>query len=430
MIAMIVHPAKKLSGSLRLPGDKSISHRAAMIAAMANGVSEISNFAASADCGSTLSCLSSLGIDITRSGSDVTIAGGPFTPPLMPLDCGNSGTTMRLLTGVLAGRQVGATLTGDESLSSRPMGRVIDPLQEMGATIESADGKAPLVIAAGRPLTGIEHRLRIASAQVKSCLLLAGLGASGTTTVHEPAPTRDHTERMLRWFGAEIDTTSEGAISIRGGQTLSARSFGVPGDISSAAFFLVAAAGLDGSEITLEGVGLNPTRTGIIDVLRQAGVDLTITAERIECGEPVGDIAVRGSAAKLSAAKMLRLDGAMIANIIDEIPILAVLGTQMGQGIEIRGAAELRVKESDRIRTVVEGLRRMGSDVEEFEDGLRVLPTRLNGGRIDSHGDHRIAMAFAVAGLFAGDAVEIHGAECVDVSFPGFFETLASVVLS
>ena len=430
MIAMIVHPAKKLSGSLRLPGDKSISHRAAMIAAMANGVSEISNFAASADCGSTLACLSSSGIDITRFGSDVTIAGGPFTPPLMPLDCGNSGTTMRLLSGVLAGRQAGATLTGDESLSSRPMGRVIDPLREMGAKIESTDGKAPLVIAPGRPLTGIEHHLRIASAQIKSCLLLAGLGASGTTTVHEPAPTRDHTERMLRWFGAEIETTSEGAISIRGGQTLSARSFGVPGDISSAAFFLVAAACLDGSEITLEGVGLNPTRTGIIDVLRQAGVDLEMTAERVECGEPVGDIVVCGSAAKLSAARVLRFDGAVIANIIDEIPILAVLGTQMGQGIEIRGAAELRVKESDRIRTVVDGLRRMGANVEEFEDGLRVLPTHLSGGRIDSHGDHRIAMAFAVAGLFADDETEILGAECVDVSFPGFFETLASVVIS
>ena len=430
MIAMIVHPAKKLSGSLRLPGDKSISHRAAMIAAMANGVSEISNFAASADCGSTLACLSSLGIDITRFDSDVTIAGGPFTPPLMPLDCGNSGTTMRLLSGVLAGRNAGATLTGDESLSSRPMGRVIDPLREMGAKIESTDGKAPLVIASGRPLTGIEHHLRIASAQIKSCLLLAGLGASGTTTVHEPAPTRDHTERMLRWFGAEIETTSEGAISIRGGQTLSARSFGVPGDISSAAFFLVAAAGLDGSEMTLEGVGLNPTRTGIIGVLRQAGVDLEITAERVECGEPVGDIVVRGSAAKLSAARVLRFDGAVIANIIDEIPILAVLGTQMGQGIEIRGAAELRVKESDRIRTVVDGLRRMGANVEEFEDGLRVLPTHLSGGRIDSHGDHRIAMAFAVAGLFADDETEILGAECVDVSFPGFFETLASVVIS
>jgi 3-phosphoshikimate 1-carboxyvinyltransferase len=430
MIAMIVHPAKKLSGTLRLPGDKSISHRAAMLAAMANGTSEISNFAASADCGSTLACLSSLGIDIRRSGSDVAIAGGPFTPPRTPLDCGNSGTTMRLLIGILAGRQVGATLTGDDSLSSRPMGRVIDPLQEMGAKIESTNGRAPLVIAPERPLTGVEHHLRIASAQIKSCLLLAGLSATGTTTVHEPAPTRDHTERMLRWFGAEIGTTAEGAISVRGGQTLSAGSFSVPGDISSAAFFLVAAACLDGSEMMLEGVGLNPTRTGIIEVLRQAGVDLSITAERTECGEPVGDIAVRGSAANLSAAKMLRLDGPAIANIIDEIPVLAVLGTQLGQGIEIRGAAELRVKESDRIRTVVEGLRRMGADVEEFEDGLRVMPTRLSGGRIDSHGDHRIAMAFAVAGLIAEDETEILGADCVDVSFPRFFETLASVVIS
>lgn len=427
---MIIHPAKKLSGLLHLPGDKSISHRAAMFAAMAKGTSEITNFAASADCGSTIGCLKALGIEIGRSGPDVVVTGGTFVPPQKPLDCGNSGTTMRLMAGILAGRQVGAELTGDASLSSRPMGRVIAPLSEMGAEIKSNDGTAPLIIEPHRPLKGTDHRLRIASAQIKSCLLLAGLGARGVTSIHEPAPTRDHTERMLRWFGVDIDSATPGVISIRGGQTLSARSFSVPGDISSAAFFLVAAACLDGSDLTLKGVGLNPTRIGIIDVLRQAGIGLSISAERLECGEPVGDIVIRGSAGKLSSLPLLRLGGDLIANVIDEIPILAILGTQVSGGVEIRDASELRVKESDRIRAVVDGLRRMGSDVEEYDDGLTVRPSRLCGARIDSHGDHRIAMAFAVAGLLAEGETEILDADCVDVSFPGFFETLRSVVIS
>ena len=427
---MFVHPAKSLTGTLRLPGDKSISHRAAMFAAMASGTSTISNFAASSDCGSTLDCLASLGCEITRSGNDVTVAGRPFTRPDSPLDCGNSGTTMRLMSGILAGRQVGAVLVGDESLSSRPMNRVIEPLVEMGAVISSNNGKAPLVVTPGRPLSGTRHELRIASAQIKSCLLLAGIGAEGTTEVIEPVPTRDHTERMLRWLGAEIDTSIPGAISIKGGQMLSARSFSVPGDISSAAFFMVAAASLEGSALTLESIGLNPSRTGIIDVLRRTGVDLSITDERVECGEPVGDIVVQGSRQRLTAAAPLLLDGSLIANIIDEIPVLAVLGTQMGQGLEIRGAGELRVKESDRIRTVVEGLRSMGADVVEFDDGLRVAHSQLHGARINSYGDHRIAMAFAVAASFAIGETEIVDADCVDVSFPGFFETLKSVVIS
>ncbi|MBK7512998.1 MAG: 3-phosphoshikimate 1-carboxyvinyltransferase [Chloracidobacterium sp.] len=430
MILMFVHPAKSLTGTLRLPGDKSISHRAAMFAAMASGTSTISTFAASSDCGSTLDCLASLGCEITRSGNDVTVAGRPFTRPDSPLDCGNSGTTMRLMSGILAGRQVGAALIGDESLSSRPMNRVIEPLEEMGAEISSNNGKAPLVVTPGRPLSGTRHELRIASAQIKSCLLLAGIGAEGTTEVIEPVPTRDHTERMLRWFGAEIDTSIPGAISIKGGQMLSARSFSVPGDISSAAFFMVAAASLEGSALTLESIGLNPSRTGIIDVLRRTGVDLSITDERVECGEPVGDIVVQGSRQRLTAAAPLLLDGPLIANIIDEIPVLAVLGTQMGQGLEIRGAGELRVKESDRIRTVVEGLRSMGADVVEFDDGLRVAHSQLHGARINSYGDHRIAMAFAVAASFAIGETEIVDADCVDVSFPGFFETLKSVVIS
>lgn len=401
-----------------------------MLAAMAVGESRIENFASSADCNSTLECLQKLGAGVRRDGSRVTITGGVFTQPAEPLDCGNSGTTIRLMAGVLAGRQIEATLIGDESLSSRPMKRVIEPLAAMGARISSNDGKAPLHITGGMPLTGMSHRLSIASAQIKSAILLAGLGARGRTTVIEPVATRDHTERMLRWFGAEIDTSRPGEIAIEGGQKLSARSFTVPGDISSAAFFLVAAAGLDGSELTIENVGLNPTRSGILDVLERFGVDLTINAERTESGEPVGDITVRGTAANISSEVSNLLGGGVIANIIDEIPILAILGTTLSGGIEIRDAAELRVKESDRIAAIIDGLRRMGAEAEEFPDGFRVARSRLRGAVVESYGDHRIAMALAVAGLIADGETEIRGAECVDVSFPGFFETLKSVVVS
>lgn len=431
MLVMIIKPAKSISGTLTLPGDKSISHRAAMFAAMADGRSVIENFAASADCSSTLSCLERLGAIISRDGATISIEGvgdGGFSSPSGPLDCGNSGTTMRLMSGILAGQGVEAFLIGDESLSSRPMRRVIEPLTAMGASIVSDDGHAPLEINGGRKLTGCVHTLNIGSAQIKSCIILAGLNAVGQTTVVEPTPTRDHTERMLQWFGVEIDTSTRGRISINGGQRLRAKSFIVPGDISSAAFFLTAAACFSNSDLTIRNVGINPSRTGVIDILRRCGVSLTIEHERTICNEPVGDIRVRGPVRPSGEPSVI--SGNIIANAIDEIPVLAVLGTQLSGGLEIRDAGELRFKESDRIKAVVTNLRRMGADVEEFPDGMLVGRSRLTGSSIESFGDHRIAMAFAVAGLLAKGETEIIGADCVDISFPGFFEKLDSVVTS
>jgi 3-phosphoshikimate 1-carboxyvinyltransferase len=299
----------------------------------------------------------------------------------------------------------------------------------MGAEIGSTDGNAPLNIRGRRALNGVTHELKIASAQIKSSILLAGLGAGGRTTVIEPIPTRDHTERMLRYFGVEIDVAADGRISLDGGQLLFARDLVVPGDISSAAFFLVAAACLAGSDLVLTNIGLNPSRTGIIEVLTRFGVRLSIDNERLECNEPVGDIRVRGGINLPSAAETGRLDGELIANVIDELPVIAVLGTQLPAGLEVRDAAELRVKESDRIASVVSNLRAMGAEVEEFDDGFRVGRSDLTGASVDSFGDHRIAMAFAVAGLMANGKTEIRGADSVDISFPGFFETLANIVI-
>ncbi|MEP6945376.1 MAG: 3-phosphoshikimate 1-carboxyvinyltransferase [Acidobacteriota bacterium] len=427
---MLIKPARTIRGELKLPGDKSISHRAAMIASLANGRTAISNYAESADCASTISCLRALGVPIERRGTNIFVDGvgrQGLKSPTGPLDCGNSGTTMRLMTGVLACQSFESELIGDASLSKRPMKRVIDPMGFMGITVESVDGHAPLHVHGNGSAAAAEHTLAIASAQIKSCILLAGLNAAGTTIVNEPTPTRDHTERMLRWFGSHL-TSVAGKISLRGGQELTARDLSVPCDISGAAFFLVAAASLPGSGLTLINVGLNPTRTGIIEVLTRLGVDLTIQNERIECNEPVGDIIVRGGTSPLGSDSNV-IDGSLIANLIDEIPILAVLGTQLHAGLEVRDAAELRVKESDRITSIIENLRRMGAAVEEFPDGFRVAPSQLTGAPVDSFDDHRIAMAFAVAGLLARGDTEIERAECVDISFPGFFETLAGVIL-
>lgn len=426
---MLIKPAAELRGKLKLPGDKSISHRSAMISSLAAGTTTIDNYAASADCTSTLSCLAELGVKFERDGALLRIEGvgiRGYQAPSGPLDCGNSGTTMRLITGILAGQDFETVLIGDASLSKRPMRRVIGPMAAMGAAIVADDGHSPLRIHGNSKLKGHEHTLSIASAQIKSCILLAGLHAEGTTVVYEPTPTRDHTERMLRWFGAAVGLNN-GAISIAGGQTLVARDLSVPCDISAAAFFLVAAASLSGSELTLMNVGLNPTRTGIVEVLLRLGVDLTIENEREVCNEPVGDLSVRGRTGRLgSDSNVIR--GKIIANLIDEIPILAILGTQLEAGLEIRDAAELRVKESDRIRSVVDNLQRMGAEIEEFPDGFRVSRSELKGARVDSFEDHRIAMAFAVAGLLADGETEIVGDECVDVSFPGFFDTLRAVV--
>jgi 3-phosphoshikimate 1-carboxyvinyltransferase len=431
---MKVKPAKMLSGTVRLPGDKSISHRAAMFAAIADGETKIENFASSADCASTLECLRGLGVGIERDGASVTVKGVGKTglrEPAGPLDCGNSGTTMRLMAGILAGQSINSTMVGDESLQSRPMKRVIEPLSKMGAEIESVEGRAPLRIRGVQPLRAVDHDLRVASAQIKSCILLAGLNADGTTSVLEPVPTRDHTERMLRWLGADVreETTENGKkISISGDTRLTAKGISVPSDVSSAAFFMVAAACLTDSDLKIIDVGLNPSRTAIIDVLQRLGAFIEVSNEREVCNEPVGDIRIRGGAPAADAPDNNLVSGKVIANLIDEIPILAVYGTQIGGGLEVRDASELRVKETDRISAVVENLKRMGAKVEEFPDGFRVERSKLKGAVVDSFGDHRIAMAFAVAALFAEGETEIVGSESAAVSFPEFFETLGQVV--
>ena len=456
---MKIKSVKKITGKIVLPGDKSISHRAALFSALARGRTRIENFATSADCASTLSCLEQLGVRLKREGSTVTVEGvgkTGFQKPDDPLDCGNSGTTMRLLAGILAAQNFDSVLIGDESLSKRPMRRVIEPLTLMGARIEATENHAPLKIFGVNPLKAISFEPQVASAQVKSCVLLAGLNADGTTTVSEPpavagglsasatefpndelnppataggsdiALTRDHTERMLRWFGVNVEIAG-GHISVSGDAELTARDLHVPSDISSAAFFLAAAACLEGSEIVLPNVGLNPTRKAVVEVLQNFGAEIEVLNFKEIGNEPIGDLRVRGRGRLKSKLSSNVIKGKIIANLIDEIPILAVFGTQIEGGLEIREASELRVKESDRIRSVVENLRKMGADVEEFEDGLRVGQSNLKGARVESFGDHRIAMAFAVAALFAKGETEIADAECAAVSFPAFFEILQSV---
>ena len=427
---------------MQMPGDKSISHRAAMIAALAEGASRIRNFSTSADCNSTLACLEKLGVPITREGADLLIRGVGVDGLLKaegPLDCGNSGTTIRLLAGILAGQDFEATLAGDESLRSRPMARIIEPLQMMGATISSNDGRAPLVIHGHRHLRAINYELLVASAQLKSCILLAGLNAEGRTEVIENEVTRDHTERMLCRFGVQLesgDAEREGAharfAAVTGPARFQARDISIPGDVSSAAYFIAAAALLPGSSLEVTGVGANPTRVLFLKQLRALGLDVEIIDVREESNEPVGVIRCRGSEEKNPFAKSdspMAIKGMMVPQLIDELPLLAVAGSQIAGGIEIRDAAELRVKESDRIATTALNLRAMGAGVEEFHDGLRVEGgAQLRGAKIDPGGDHRIAMAFTVAGLIAEGETEITDAECVAVSFPEFFELLASVV--
>lgn len=402
-----------------------------MFAALAEGTSHISNFASSADCWSTVDCLRSLGVKIDGEGSEITVYGVGKTglsAPSQPLDCGNSGTTMRLISGILAGQSFTSTLIGDDSLSKRPMKRIIGPLTEMEAVLEAMDGHAPLTIHGRNPLKPLQFEMPVASAQLKSCVLLAGLNADGETSVIEPVATRDHTERMLRGFGVDVGESPEGSgkrVSVSGDSKLTATDIQVPSDVSSAAFFLVAAACLSGSRIEMPGVGLNPTRTGIIEVLRRFGASIETADERVTGGEPIGTLIVSGDA-KLGA-KLNKVHGGIVANLIDEVPILAVFGTQTESGIELRDAGELRIKESDRIAAVAENLRRMGADVEQFEDGLRVGPSKLKGAVIDTYHDHRIAMAFAIAGLFAEGETEIRNAEVAAVSFPEFFDVLSSV---
>jgi 3-phosphoshikimate 1-carboxyvinyltransferase len=436
---VIVRPATRIRGRLKLPGDKSISHRAAMLASLAQGASRIRSFSTSEDCAATLRCLAQLGVSVRREGADVLIEGvgrNRLRAAPQPLNCGNSGTTMRLLSGILAGHEFESTLTGDDSLRSRPMQRIIEPLQMMGANVSSIEGRAPLTIRGRNPLQPIDYELLVPSAQVKSCILLAGLHADGRTRVVEDQPTRDHTERMLRWLGVPVepgDGEREGQTFARvsGPATLLARDLDVPGDVSSAAYFIAAAALIDGSSLEIAEVGLNLTRALFLDHMRLFGFQIQAEDVREECNEPRGTIRISGDHERhLTAPETeLTLRSAVIAQLIDELPLLAVVGSQLEGGIEIRDASELRVKESDRIAATVAGLRAMCAEVEEFEDGLRVHgPARLRGARIDSRGDHRIAMTFAVAALLAEGETEIQNAECVGVSFPEFFELLDSVV--
>ncbi len=441
---MKIKPANHLQGNIKLPGDKSISHRAALFSALAIGETKIENFASSEDCRSTLNCLKDLGIEISRENSTVFIKGvgkNGFVKPEKELDCGNSGTTVRLISGILAGQTFDSILFGDESLSMRPMKRVIEPLSRMNAKIKANENLLPLQIFGRNPLKAISYKMPVASAQVKSCVLLAGLNADGITTVQSPeseikvATSRNHTELMLEYLGAKLEEkfieTDQGFIhevSIDGNSNLTAKDLNVPSDISSAAFFLVGAACLEKSEIVLQNVGLNPTRAAIIEVLQKFGAKIEILNKREMCGELVGDLRVIGKLSFTPPADSNIISGEIIANLIDEIPILAVFGTQIESGLEIRNAEELRVKESDRIAATVENLRRMNADVEEFNDGLRVGKSNLEGAKVDSFGDHRIAMAFAVAALFAKGETEIINPECAAVSFPEFFDCLAEIV--
>ena len=426
MSRMRLAPARRIKGLITLPGDKSMSHRAALIGALASGVTEISNFSTAQDCASTLACLRQLGVSVEINEGIVRIAGDQtLKAPRAPLDCGNSGSTMRILAGVLAGQNFEAELVGDKSLSSRPMRRIIEPLQLMGAAIGSNDGKPPLTMRGLDRLAPITYQLPVASAQVKSAILFAGLFAAGRTTVIEKSPSRDHTERLFNGFGVPVTTNEDLSITIDGPARFTGGAITIPGDVSSAAYFIAAAMLRPRSELTIETVGLNPTRAAFVSVLRSWGAKISIRDLREERNEPVGTIVVTGGLHSAPRDEDRILSGSMIPSLIDELPLLAVVGSQVPGGIEIRDAEELRLKESDRLLATAENLRAMGANVEEFDDGVAVSgPTELRGAAIDSFGDHRIAMAFSVAALMASGQTEIMDAECVGISFPEFFGLL------
>jgi 3-phosphoshikimate 1-carboxyvinyltransferase len=428
--AVRVSPITRLRGELHLPGDKSISHRAAILAALAHGESKIENFSSAADCSATLECLRALGVDIARESSIVRIKGAGSSglrEPSHTLSAENSGTTMRLLAGVLAGLPFTTTITGDESLLRRPMRRVAEPLRLMGAKVElQSNGCAPMRVTGLRPLRAIEYKTPIASAQIKSAVLLAGLAADGTTRIEEPQPTRDHTERLLGEFGVPVEINGN-AVSIEGGSSLQGRSLSIPGDFSSAAFFVAAAVSLPGSDLVIRDVGLNPTRTGFLTTLQAIGAVIEILDQGTQSGEPVGSIRVRG----FTSPKRERIEifGRGVADAIDELPLVAFLAASIGCEMELRDAEELRVKESDRIAATVTNLTRMGALIDERDDGwLLRRGGRLQGARLSSFNDHRIAMCCAVAALSAAGPSTIEGAnECVRVSLPEFWQMLGSV---
>lgn len=427
-----IRPIRRIVGEVQVPGDKSISHRALMLGALSRDESLLQNVSPGADVRSTARCLRTLGVPIEfisehapPEGSTVRVQGvglSGLSPPSVPLDAGNSGTTMRLLAGILAGQPFESVLTGDESLRRRPMGRIIEPLSQMGASIKSAEGRAPLRIRGGR-LRGIRYELPVPSAQVKSCLLLAGLFAEGLTTVIEPIATRDHTERMLLQQGAPLERSGR-EIALGPCPELAPLEMRVPGDLSSAAFWIAAATLLPGSELVVQDVGLNPTRTGFLTALQRMGARISAENLREEAGEPVGDLVVRG-AERLNA---IEIAGAELPTLIDEVPLLAVVATRAEGTTVIRDAEELRVKETDRLRAVAENLRRMGARVEELADGLVIPgPQPLQGARLPGYGDHRMVMAFAVAGLMAIGETTLEGAEWAGISYPGFFDVLMHI---
>ncbi|MFT4727788.1 MAG: 3-phosphoshikimate 1-carboxyvinyltransferase [Granulosicoccus sp.] len=422
-------PASTLTGTVQVPGDKSMSHRSIMFGAIAEGVTEVSGFLEGEDSLHTLDAFKAMGVRIERGGAgEVTLHGrgvSAIQPAARDIYLGNSGTGMRLLTGLFAGMNIPAVLTGDESLSGRPMRRIVDPLSQMGADIRTGDGGTPpLSIRKTQTLTGIEYVCPLASAQVKSAVLLAGLHANGTTIVHEPAITRDHTERMLRGFGVEVDVNGLTA-SIRGGQKLTATSLIVPGDISSSAFFLVGASMTPGSKLTLTGVGMNPSRTGVIDILKLMGAEIRIENERVTGGEPVADLHVVGS-----RLKGITVPEELVSLAIDEFPAIFVAAVSATGQTIVTGAEELRVKETDRIQVMADGLRALGAVITDTPDGAIISGGRLSGGIADSCGDHRTAMSFSMASLICDGPITVLDCDNVNTSFPGFAQIAKKVGLN
>jgi 3-phosphoshikimate 1-carboxyvinyltransferase len=417
----IVRPARSLRGSLMLPGDKSVSHRYAMLAGFAEGTSRLTNFSTGADPHSSLACMQSMGAEVVTEGKTVVVTGtgGALAQPKGNLDCGNSGSTMRMLAGLVAAQQGTYRFTGDESLTVRPMERIRGPLEQMGARIKLTEGHAPMTVHGG-PLTGIDFEAPIASAQVKTAVLFAGLQAKGTTSIAERVRTRDHSEHALRAFGAQLER-EDGRLRIEGGQKLHAIDATVPGDMSSAAFFLCAALLFEDSNLVLDALGMNPTRAALLDVITSMGGTIKVLDVTEQHGEMVGTIQVnRGR-----PLRGMEIAGELAAQLIDEIPVLAAIAPYTENGMTIRDARELRVKESDRIALVVKNLRAMGAEVVEHEDGMEIPGgQRLHGGIIDSGLDHRIAMAFSIAALRAEGETQIHGAEAASISFPEFFTWL------
>jgi 3-phosphoshikimate 1-carboxyvinyltransferase len=423
-----IEPATAIVGHVAVPGDKSISHRAVLFGALGEGETHVRGFGRSADTQATVDAMRALGARVEDVSDDELVVTGVgvrgLRAPDGPVDCANAGTLMRLLTGILAGQEGRFEVTGDESLRSRPMERIAAPLRLMGAAVETVEGHAPLVVDGGRSLHGIEYELPVASAQVKSAVLLAGLNADGKTTVLEPVPTRDHTELMLQAAGAKVRRTA-GSVTIERATALRLGEVDVPGDFSSAAPLFAAAALVPGGDVTVHGLGLNPRRTGLLDVLERMGVRVSVFNRRRSAGEAVGDVQVQH--AQLVATEIRAEE---VPRLVDELPLVALLACYAHGETVVRGAAELRVKESDRIEAVTDGLRACGGHLRSNEDGwtIRGVPTRLNGGAVEARGDHRIAMLGAVAGLASARGVAIEGAETVAVSFPGFYDLLDSLV--